>query len=86
MPNGLDNPNKNCKSLGYVLIAREICSDLSVPDENAEGGNTTFEFTAVVEYVGEIGLLDVDDETSNIVTCANDATMATTVPVRGDTS
>ena len=51
---------ENCKAVGNALIIQEVNDDMSVPDDNADGGSVVFDFDPVAEYVSEIGLLDVD--------------------------
>jgi hypothetical protein len=51
-------PGENCQPQGNVLIVQEPGEDC--PDDNVRGGEIVFEFDEPVEYVYEIGLLDMD--------------------------
>lgn len=56
----------NCEPLGNVLVIQEPGTN-GIPDDNVDGGLITFTFSPVAEYVKEIGLLDVDYETTIFV-------------------
>jgi hypothetical protein len=56
-------PGENCEFLGNVLIVQEPGNeDMSIPDDNMEGGEVTMTFQEGGQYVHQIGLLDVDYE------------------------
>jgi hypothetical protein len=44
------------------LIIQEVNANLSVPDDNGKAGTMEFNFNPLAEFVGEIGLLDVDED------------------------
>ena len=80
------HPGENCDFLGNVLIIQENDTDTSIPDDNSDGGTITFDFHPIADYVTQMGLLDVDDNTTILVT-QDDGTVATTlVPIYGDNS
>ena len=58
-------PYENCMVLGNVLIIQE--ENKTTPDDNAGGGNITFDFLVPVEVV-EIAILDIDiNETATVL-------------------
>ena len=57
-----DAPGANCDYLGNVLIIQED-DDLSIPDDNADGGIISFQFSHEGQTVYDIGLLDVNYKT-----------------------
>jgi hypothetical protein len=81
---------QNCAPLGNVLIVQEKNRLMNIPDDNRDGGSIIFNFDPPAEYVSKIGLLDVDYETSIIVSFLTDsggsATRKFSVPIRGDNS
>ena len=83
-------PGENCSPLGNVLIIQEVNDNMDIPDDNADGGTITFDFTGrEAEYVYEIGLLDVDYNTNlEIVHGEGNGYKLTTisVPLLGDNS
>ena len=56
-----DGNGPNCNPLGNVLIVQEPGEPC--PDDNVDGGVMEFEFDPPVDYVKNIGLLDVDYST-----------------------
>ncbi len=53
-----DGNGPNCNPLGNVLIVQD--TDETCVSDNKDGGHMEFEFNPPVEYVKNIGLLDVD--------------------------
>jgi hypothetical protein len=53
-----DQPGENCVPQGNVLIIQE--EDTEQPDDSEDGCCITFDFINKVEYVYEIGLMDID--------------------------
>jgi hypothetical protein len=76
--------------LGNVLIIQNEDPDITIPDDNVNGGTIFFKFDGEAEYVGDIGLFDVDYKTSITVVwkTANGVTIKDTfpVPLLGDKS
>ena len=79
-------PGENCEYLGNVLIIQEDNTDTTIPDDNAEGGTITLEFVPPAVFVTQIGLLDVDYETSLVVTQTDGTVTTIPVPILGDNS
>jgi len=81
-------PGENCDFLGNVLIVQEPGNaDMSIPDDNMEGGEITLKFQG--QYVKEIGLLDVDYEAELIVEFNHSSGVARrtmNIPLMGDNS
>ncbi len=82
-------PGENCNPLGNVLIVQE--KGVDVPDDNKDGGLLTIDFPAEGgQDVFNIGLLDIDYETSLVViheTEEGELTEYTIdVPILGDNS
>jgi hypothetical protein len=86
-PNGA---GPNCEPLGNVLIVQNEDPKITIPDDNVNGGTIFFDFDGEAEYVGDIGLLDMDEE--NMITIkwktADGVMTADTfpVPILGDNS
>jgi hypothetical protein len=80
----------NCNPLGNVLIIQNEDPKITIPDDNVNGGTIIFDFNGEAEYVGDIGLLDIDRETSITVVwkTANGVMTKDTfrVPLMGDNS
>ena len=57
-------PGENCDPLGNVLIIQENNKKPEIPDDNVDGGMIRFIFTEPLEYVYEMGLIDIDYESS----------------------
>jgi len=55
-------PGRNCDKLGNVIIIQE--PGASCPDDNVNGGKIVFDFNPKAEYVQQIGLLDIDYQTT----------------------
>jgi hypothetical protein len=53
-------PGENCVPQGNVLIIQD--EDTDQPDDNVDGGTITFDFAETVDFVYDIGLMDVDYE------------------------
>jgi len=85
-----DTKGANCVPLGNVIIVQEVNDDMSVPDDSADGGTIVFDFEPVANKVYEIGLLDIDYETSITVMYEslsdNISTKTIQVPLLGDNS
>ena len=83
-----DGKGPNCNPLGNVLIVQE--PDQPCPDDNVDGGVMKFEFDPPVDYVKDIGLLDVDYATVIKISFINEeGEMEDTnivVPILGDNS
>ena len=62
-------PGENCVPLGNVLIIQE--ADTDQPDDAGDGGTITFSFDFEVDFVNEIGMLDIDYEGTIEVTYLN---------------
>jgi hypothetical protein len=62
-----DTEGENCSPLGNALIVQEKNDDMSIPDDNVDGGMIMFDFDPKATYVKDIGLLDVDYETMIII-------------------
>ena len=80
---------ENCEPLGNVLIVQE--KNVDVPDDNKEGGILTIDFpTEGGQYVYNIGLLDIDYETSVVIVHETEEGEITeysiNVPTLGDNS
>ena len=63
-------PGENCVPLGNVLIIQE--TDKEQPDDHAGGGFITFDFAQPVEYVHEIGMMDIEGDDSLIIVVYED--------------
>jgi hypothetical protein len=81
-------PGENCIPLGNVLIIQEPGNgDMTIPDDNVEGGEMTLHFQG--QYVKEIGLLDIDYKTKMVIEFnrSSGVTRRTVnVPLLGDNS
>jgi hypothetical protein len=86
------NLGANCAPLGHVLIIQEANKDLTVPDDNGKAGTMEFNFAPAASFVGNIGLLDVDENISVEVlykltpSTLTSTTAYFTAPVLGDNS
>ena len=76
-------PGENCSPRGNVLIIQEENSNLSIPDDNVDGGMIVFDFEGGVDYVYEIGLLDTDYAGSLEITSSKlgGTPTVTTIPI-----
>jgi hypothetical protein len=88
---GPDNiPGANCSPLGNALIVQEKNDAVSIPDDNVDGGMLVFDFNPKATYVKDIGLLDVDNKTSIIITYMLESgetkEKTISVPLLGDNS
>ena len=84
-----DTPGANCDYLGNVLIIQEDNDDLSIPDDNVDGGKIIFNFSREGQTVYDIGLLDVDYKTTLRVKYRTDNGLKEKeiyVPLLGDNS
>ena len=84
-----DMPGANCEFLGNVLIIQEDNDDKTIPDDNVDGGEIEFRFSNAGQTVYEIGLLDVDCETSILVDYYADTGLKQAsfdIPILGDNS
>jgi hypothetical protein len=61
---------ENCEPLGNVLIIQE--TEKEQPDDNAGGGVITFDFAQPVEFVHEIGMMDIEGDDSVIIVLFED--------------
>jgi hypothetical protein len=81
-------PGENCIPLGNVLIIQEPGNgDMTIPDDNMEGGKMTLHFQG--QYVKEIGLLDIDYKTQMVIEFNHSSGVArrtVNVPILGDNS
>jgi hypothetical protein len=81
---------ENCSPLGNALIVQEKNDDMSIPDDNVDGGMIMFDFDPKATYVKNIGLLDVDYETMIIITYMSESDemeeKRISVPLLGDNS
>jgi hypothetical protein len=80
----------NCKPLGNFLIIQNHNPEITIPDNNVNGGTIFFSFDGKAEYVSDIGLLDIDYKTLITVVwkTANGVMTKDTfrVPLLGDNS
>ena len=80
-------PGINCKPLGNVLIIQENNNLPLIPDDNAKGGSITMDFPdAGGKSVHEIGLLDIDEPATVVVTSDSVGEKVINVPNLGDNS
>jgi hypothetical protein len=61
-------PGENCVPLGNVLIIQENNDDPSVPDDEQGGGTITMDFTTKVQYIYEIGIIDIEASSDSYFT------------------
>jgi hypothetical protein len=79
----------NCEYLGNVLIIQQDGPADSHPNDNANGGTITFDFPDMIDFVYDLGLLDMDDATSITVLYDTGRGMEASiidVPILGDNS
>lgn len=80
-------PGENCWPRGNVLIIQEDNKLPQIPDDNAKGGNITLDFPdAGGKSVHAIGLLDIDEVATVIVTSETMGEKVIDVPNLGDNS
>ena len=51
---------ENCEFLGNVLIIQEPNDDVSIPDDNVDGGVIFFDFTTPAQYIYDMRFIDID--------------------------
>ena len=78
-------PGENCEPVGNLLIIQEDNDNLSIPDDNRDGGMITFDLSPPVTYVYRIGEIHVDYATS-ITFVYNGGEVTIDVPLMGDNS
>jgi len=81
---------ENCNPLGNVIIIQEDNDDVSIPDDNVDGGTIVFDFEKPALLVEDIALLDIDYETKIVVYYltpgGNMSQKTINVPLLGDNS
>jgi hypothetical protein len=61
-----NTPGENCEALGNVLIIQEDNDEPELPDDPARGGTMAFEFITAIKYVYEIGIMDIERNTTSV--------------------
>jgi hypothetical protein len=76
-------PGENCNPLGNVLIIQEVNEDPSIPDDEQGGGTITFLFTRGVDYISDIGLMDIESRGEETVVIVDHEGTTSRFPVDG---
>lgn len=70
-----------------MLIIQNHDKSITIPDDSVDGGSILFDFSPDVSYVSQIGLLDIDYETTiNVFYDEKDNIDVIDVPLMGDNS